>query len=39
MSGEEAVTTAQSTVLPLMEAFYTIQGEGHFSGTPAYFIR
>ncbi|MCO6358659.1 radical SAM protein [Roseivirga pacifica] len=22
-----------------MEAFYTIQGEGHFSGTPAYFIR
>lgn len=25
--------------LPLMEAFYTIQGEGAFSGTPAYFIR
>ncbi|WP_422354955.1 7-carboxy-7-deazaguanine synthase QueE [Roseivirga pacifica] len=25
--------------LPIMEAFYTIQGEGHFSGTPAYFIR
>lgn len=22
-----------------MEAFYTIQGEGHFSGTPAYFVR
>lgn len=25
--------------LPLMEAFYTIQGEGHFSGNSAYFIR
>ena len=25
--------------LPLMEAFYTIQGEGMFSGQPAYFIR
>ena len=22
-----------------MEAFYTIQGEGHYTGTPAYFIR
>jgi 7-carboxy-7-deazaguanine synthase len=26
-------------VLPLMEAFYTVQGEGTHSGTPAYFIR
>jgi 7-carboxy-7-deazaguanine synthase len=26
-------------VLPLMEAFYTIQGEGNYSGHPAYFIR
>ena len=25
--------------LPLMEAFYTIQGEGHHSGKAAYFIR
>lgn len=25
--------------LPLMEAFYTIQGEGRFTGHPAYFIR
>jgi organic radical activating enzyme len=25
--------------IPLMEAFYTIQGEGAFQGTPAYFIR
>ena len=26
-------------MLPLMEAFYTIQGEGFFKGTAAYFIR
>ena len=26
-------------MLPLMEAFYTIQGEGYFSGTAAYFLR
>lgn len=25
--------------LPIMEDFYTIQGEGFHSGTPAYFIR
>ncbi len=30
---------ASDSSLPLMEAFYTIQGEGAFSGTPAYFIR
>ena len=27
------------TMLPLMEAFYTIQGEGYYSGSAAYFIR
>ena len=26
-------------ILPLMEAFYTIQGEGFFKGSAAYFIR
>jgi len=25
--------------LPVMESFYTIQGEGFFTGTPAYFVR
>lgn len=25
--------------LPLMEQFYTVQGEGYHSGSPAYFIR
>ena len=26
-------------VLPLMEAFYTLQGEGFYKGSAAYFIR
>ena len=26
-------------MLPLMEEFYTIQGEGYYTGTAAYFIR
>jgi organic radical activating enzyme len=30
---------ADGTQLPLMEAFYTIQGEGFHSGRAAYFIR
>jgi 7-carboxy-7-deazaguanine synthase len=29
----------KGNMLPLMEAFYTIQGEGTFTGHPAYFIR
>jgi 7-carboxy-7-deazaguanine synthase len=37
MENDEAV--AKGLKLPLMEAFYTIQGEGTFSGHPAYFIR
>jgi len=28
-----------TTTLPLMEAFYTIQGEGFYQGSAAYFIR
>lgn len=28
-----------STKLPVMEAFYTLQGEGFYSGKAAYFIR
>jgi len=31
--------TKEENKLPIMEAFYTIQGEGHYTGTPAYFIR
>ncbi len=29
----------QGKVLPVMEYFYTIQGEGFYSGVPCYFIR
>ncbi len=29
----------QGRMLPLMEEFYTIQGEGFYTGTAAYFIR
>lgn len=29
----------QVTTLPVMEAFYTIQGEGNYQGKAAYFIR
>lgn len=28
-----------NSVYPIMEHFYTIQGEGKYTGTPAYFIR
>ena len=28
-----------STSLPVMESFYSIQGEGYHSGKPAYFVR
>ena len=30
---------ADGTLLPLMEEFYTIQGEGYNTGKAAYFIR
>jgi organic radical activating enzyme len=33
------LTTQQVDVLPVMEAFYTIQGEGFHQGKAAYFIR
>lgn len=29
----------RSTVLPVMESFYTLQGEGYHQGRAAYFIR
>lgn len=29
----------KGVMLPLMEEFYTIQGEGYYTGTAAYFIR
>src|SRR5688500_15383244 len=32
-------TLTHTTTLPVMESFYTIQGEGFFQGRAAYFIR
>lgn len=36
---EEKILLEQGKLLPLMEEFYTIQGEGFHSGKAAYFIR
>lgn len=35
----ETATPVQEKMLPLMESFYTIQGEGFHQGKAAYFIR
>jgi organic radical activating enzyme len=34
-----SVNGLKGTALPVMEAFYTLQGEGSFTGKPAWFIR
>ncbi|UZO80508.1 7-carboxy-7-deazaguanine synthase QueE [Aquimarina sp. ERC-38] len=39
MLKKEEELVNQGKMLPLMEAFYTIQGEGYHKGTAAYFIR
>lgn len=36
---ETQVAVERGEMLPLMEEFYTIQGEGYHTGTAAYFIR
>ena len=35
----QAITHRQTDTLPVMESFYTIQGEGYHQGKAAYFIR
>lgn len=35
----ESATSIETLQLPVMEAFYTIQGEGYHQGKAAYFIR
>ena len=35
----EALSTITTTYLPVMESFYTLQGEGFHQGKAAYFIR
>ncbi len=39
MDKQTTILVNEGTMLPLMEEFYTIQGEGHHTGTAAYFIR
>ena len=39
MNNEIKDLVDQGKMLPLMEEFYTIQGEGAHTGTAAYFIR
>ena len=36
---ETIAAVAKGLSLPLMEAFYTLQGEGYHKGSAAYFIR
>lgn len=36
---ETQIAVEKGLMLPLMEVFYTIQGEGYHTGTAAYFIR
>lgn len=39
ISGEQNVLLKEGKLLPVMEHFYTLQGEGAHSGRAAYFIR
>ncbi len=39
MSTTKPQTENKQSSLPVMEHFYTIQGEGYYSGQAAYFIR
>ena len=39
LTEEQKGLLGQGKLLPLMEDFYTIQGEGYHTGKPAYFIR
>ena len=39
MDAKMKLLLQEGSILPLMEAFYTIQGEGYYSGTAAYFLR
>lgn len=39
LDAEQNMLLEEGAVLPIMEEFYTIQGEGFHTGTPAYFVR
>ena len=38
-AGLSTINHQPSTLLPVMEHFYTLQGEGYHQGKAAYFIR
>ena len=39
MDKQTKLAVESGEMLPLMEAFYTLQGEGYYAGTAAYFLR
>lgn len=39
MKTQGSIISTEIQTLPMMESFYTIQGEGYHQGKPAYFIR
>ena len=39
MDKQTKLAVERGDMLPLMEAFYTLQGEGFYAGTAAYFLR
>ena len=39
LTKESQIAVEKGEMLPLMEEFYTIQGEGAYTGTAAYFVR
>ena len=39
MDKHTKIAVEKGDMLPLMEAFYTLQGEGYYSGKAAYFLR
>ena len=39
LANKVQVIESDNVLYPIMEHFYTIQGEGHHTGKPAYFIR
>ncbi len=39
MTNETQIALEEGRILPLMEDFYTLQGEGFYTGTAAYFVR
>ncbi len=39
MTNKTQIALEEGRILPLMEGFYTLQGEGFYTGTAAYFVR